>query len=47
MGWLDRAKQEIKDLTSERETCGACGSQKHAGRDDCWYCDGSPWNQGR
>ena len=43
--WLQRAAQEIKDITSLREVCGTCGNQRHAGRDDCWYCDGSPWEQ--
>ncbi len=36
--WRERAKQEIKDITSLREVCNTCGNQKHAGRDDCWYC---------
>lgn len=45
MSWIERAKQEIRDILSEREDCDVCDSQKHAGRDDCWYCDGSPWEQ--
>lgn len=45
--WLQRAAQEIKDVTHEREICGTCGNQRHAGRSDCWYCDGSPWDQDR
>ena len=38
MRCLREARQQLRDMVYERERCGTCGNQKHAGRDDCWYC---------